>query len=312
MRTVFCTTPPLLAALLSLASLAHAAPTADQTQRAKEAYANGERAASEKHWADAARAFALADELAANDTALDSAIEAARRADDAVLAMNLAERAQRSATTRSLPSVAAARKAFSARTAAIELDCVKEQPACVARIDDALALVARTWVTPGGHTVRFDEPTSPKIVVDAKAGTTTPVAPAPPPKIETAPEAPPKSDAPESHGISGWWIALPAGATVVAGAITAGFGATYSSSQSDYEDARGVAPVAEQQKLIDETEAWQDRTNVAIALTAITAAATAAVIVTVLVVNGSDDEPSSTVEVSPSADGATARWTVRF
>jgi hypothetical protein len=279
----------------------------DDKLRAGVAYTLGTKLALEQKWAEAAAEFALADALAPNDTALDAALEASIRADDAVLGMNLTERAERSPSTRALRSVAAARQKFEGRVALVEVPCVALATPCKGALDGKAIVAARTWVVPGTHSAVFESEPGREIPFEIAAGSRREVVPPPPlvaPPVEPPPRAapPPPREEP-SGGVSGLWILVPAGATVAAAAVTAGFGAAFLSSKGDFEDAQGVAAPDAQQTLIDETEAWQDRTNVMLGVSAVCAAATAAVVVAVLATGGEDEAPVATLYVAPSASG---------
>ncbi len=278
----------------------------DDKLRAGVAYTLGTKLALEQKWAEAAAEFALADALAPNDTALDAALEASIRADDAVLGMNLTERAERSPSTRALRSVAAARQKFEGRVALVEVPCVALATPCKGALDGKGIVAARTWVVPGTHSVVFESEPGREIPFEIAAGSRREVVPPPPlvaPPVEPPPRPAPPPPREEPSGVSGLWILVPAGATVAAAAVTAGFGAAFLSSKGDFEDAQGVQAPDAQQALIDETEAWQDRTNVMIGVSAVCAAATAAVVVAVLATGGEDEAPVATLFVAPSASG---------
>lgn len=307
MHSRWITTLPFLVALTwSSAGSAQDDPKA----RAKVAYAQGEALAAKKQWAEAAIQFALADELAPNDTALESALEAARRADNGVLAMNLVERAQRSSTAAGLPSVAAAREKFASSLTAVALPCIDESPPCVATLGGDAIQRRRTWVKPGTYVVRFTEPPgAADVEVIATAGEEIAVNP----KVERSSDQPPPPPATEASGVSGYWIILPAAVTVVGGAMLAGFGVKFLSAVSDFEAAQGVEPVPRQEELRDEAQTWETAANAAIGITAVAAAVTAGVVIAVVVTNGKDSEPpQSSLTLAPRAGGFEVGWSSRF
>jgi len=84
----------VLAAALMVAPLA---ARADDPEAARAAYDRGAAAFKAKRYAEAAAELVRADALAPNAVALESALKAAELADDAALAMTLADRAEQRA-----------------------------------------------------------------------------------------------------------------------------------------------------------------------------------------------------------------------
>src|SRR5687768_1985938 len=119
--------------VLVCASIAHAEPDVDS---ARSAYDRGAAAYDRGEYPLAAAELARADELAANDVALELALKAAVKAEDAPLAMTLAARAdgrQGNAALRSARDAARARMA--SRTGRVVVTCLPST-ICNATFDD--------------------------------------------------------------------------------------------------------------------------------------------------------------------------------
>jgi hypothetical protein len=316
----------ILAALaVGLASVPASAED-DTKTRAKAAYAAGEKLAAEADWPKAAQAFAEADAIAPNDVALESALEAAIRADLPLLGMELVDRSTRSASAAAIPAVGKARELFGPRTSALVVRCVTEPTPCDARVDGRRIDVGRVWVSPGKHSVVFvtkdGERTVPLELSPGEAREITPPR-ATPPAVMAPPPVPPPP--PADEGASPWWVALPGGLTLVfGGVLIAGAVETKSaeSALADYQvegrpDDGAPASAyetyeARQRELIDDGEQWATVTNVFIGLTAAAGAAT--VLVAALGVDWTDGgEAGTTAIVSPvPGGGATVGVAGRF
>lgn len=173
----------LLAASLFACAVAPApAALAAGVATAREIYDQGAAAYRRGEYAAAAELFARADEIAPNAVALEAALRAALRADEPVLGIELAERAEERLEARSrergdarskermnerararereadgrgaslLAAAGAARDAFASRVGRIEASC----RGCTARIDGASVPPGRPrWVEAGFHLVQL-------------------------------------------------------------------------------------------------------------------------------------------------------------
>jgi hypothetical protein len=134
---------------LTIGRMATAEPTAEGRKRAGASFDGGVAAFKRADYADAAKAFLLADELAPNSQALTNAIAAGRRAHDDLLVARASERA----LSRGDPALgAAAREALSeasARLAVIEASC--EPKPCALALDGVKVPDGRQYVLPGTH-----------------------------------------------------------------------------------------------------------------------------------------------------------------
>jgi hypothetical protein len=143
----------LLAALLAAPTLARA----DDPEAAHQAYDRGKAAFDARRWAEAAGEFARADALAPNPVALESALKAAVLADDPLLAMSLADRAEsRSGAGEAV--IGAAKKArarFADRTGKLLVRCAAARR-CTVNVDaDPFPVEQRRWVKAGDHAVEI-------------------------------------------------------------------------------------------------------------------------------------------------------------
>lgn len=148
---------------------------ADGESSARAAYDAGASAYNDHDFRLAATQFARADELVPNPAVLKLALAAAVRAEDAVLSMNLVQRAERRASTDSalLELVRVTRARFESQVGFVEARCASGQ-ACQAyladqRLEPGLPLA----VTPGRLELRFGEGQSEsRVTVDVVAAHT--------------------------------------------------------------------------------------------------------------------------------------------
>ncbi len=279
-----------LAALAIVASCTAAvdvrADEADIVAAARESYDRGAAAYDARDWARAAPAFARADELSPNLSVMELALTASLRADDAVTAMTVVERAQRRLGEASPLQAAlkAARERFSGRVGHITVLC----PAplfCSATVDGALTPVGvARYATVGNHVVELTADGNPeRHLIQVGTGASVEVRPnalaqAPPPaapiggpkpspvvapsKIATV--APPPA---QPSGISPGWFLLGATATLALGAVTVGSGLDTRQKHQAFlahpTDDQGSAGMAA-----------QTRTNVLVGLTVASALTT--------------------------------------
>lgn len=136
--------------VITLAFPAFADPRSEEL--ASLAYARGEAAASRQDYPAAARAFAAADAYAPNAVALEAALKTSLLADDAVFAMSLVSRANRSAETAALPVVKEVFERFRRAGGTIVAECASED-ACKLSIDGASVSGQSAWVLAGDHGV---------------------------------------------------------------------------------------------------------------------------------------------------------------
>jgi hypothetical protein len=281
-----------IAAFAGASLVASVALGDDARARAKAAYEAGAAAAGRHDYAEAARRFAEADELAPNDVTLTEALKAAARADDPVLGMRLVDRAEsRHGAAPLAGAAAAAREKLAARASRVTLACPDERP-CEATLDGAAApLATPIWTSPGAHRATFTTDPSTSHPLDVAAGaaiTFRPPAPArplpPPPAPLAEPLAPirPLAPAPASAfapapdtsrtGPSSAWFWIAAGTTVALAGVTAWSGADAVSLHDKWEKGDDAAKASGQDA--------QLRTNVLLGVTG--AALVGTVIVAVL------------------------------
>jgi hypothetical protein len=307
-----------LAAACLIASPSAHAQTDDAKSRARESYARGEALTAEARWREAALAFAEADALAPNDVALEAALEAAIRAEDAPLAMNLCERTTRSEASSRLPSVEVARSKYASAAALLRIPCLEATPPCGATVDGVDVSSPRWWVTPGRRELRLQASGAAPVArtVDAVAGREHAV------ELEAArPEPKPPTSAADraDAGVSPWWLALPGGVTVASAVVFAVQGARASSLEGDLATLQTAgrpgagasagdvdAWVAEQQSLVDDGSAAATLSNVFLGVGAAAAVTTVVMAAFVVDWDGSSSGPPVGLVVSPVAGGGAA------
>ena len=232
------------------------ADEAADKKAASEAYERGARAFGQGSYASAAADFARADELAPAPAALEAALKAAISADDPVLAMTLADRADgRPHSDAVAAQVTRARERFADRVGKLTVLCAAP---CTARVGDQTVPVgAPRYHRTGNHVLEITTGAAPPelFAVQLAPRATlvwTPPAKTPPPATAPAPDltpsAPPSaaptaaassapgprstavppatapSSSPPAPGLSPAWFALGAGLTAVAAGATVGFG----------------------------------------------------------------------------------------
>ena len=188
---------------IAFADVPSASP--DDMAKARHAYDLGAEAFAHKSYAEAAKQFALADEIGPNPVALESSLRAAILADDAVLAMILAERAEMRPKSAAVEAQAKkAREQFGMRTGRISVTCAPTTTCTAAMVVDtahpdqvvALTIGKRFWllagerhfaVTAGGSTTQLALSIPPGGVIDWQA----PAPSSPPQTLPTAGRAEP-------------------------------------------------------------------------------------------------------------------------
>jgi hypothetical protein len=273
-----------------------AAEVGDERARAHAAYQRGASAYKSGAFAAAARAFAEADDLSPHELTLSQALKSAERADDPVLAMEIAERAERRGGP--LSDAAERLRAQSlGRVGRLTPRCPSAEP-CEARIDGQPVTPGRgRWVLVGDRTVEIVVPERAgdqtvgrmaRFMVRVRAGVdlvvpeTDVLAPAAPPTAGAAqprptqagpPVAPPPRDepsAPAASGIAPAWFWMGVGITAVLAGVTIASGVDALAKNDAFQEV--PTPEAES----DGRDA-QTRTNILVGATAASAVAAAAI-----------------------------------
>ncbi len=262
-----------------------AAPArADDREAAHQAYDRGTAAFDHQRWAEAAAEFARADALAQSPVALESALKAAVLADDPILALTLADRAE--AREGKSPSIVAAaqraRVRFADRVGKLSIRCAVAR--CTVNVDaDPFPVGQPRWVNVGEHAVEigvdgrvarytltiaggktldFQEP--------AIATPDPPQAPPPPPVVVAPPPvlAPPpaialppplRAEPPRAEGISPAWFWVGCGVTAAIGAGAIASGVDTLAKHDDFITGRTDDPTS--------GKAAQTRTNLLFGVT---------------------------------------------
>ena len=291
----------LLAALLVAPALARA----DDPEAAHQAYDRGKAAFDARRWAEAAGEFARADALAPNPVALESALKAAVLAEDPLLAMTLADRAEsRSGAGEAVLGAAKkARARFADRTGKLLVRCAAARR-CTVNVDaDPFPVEQRRWVKAGDHaveisaegktsrytvkvegamTLEWSEPAaaSPEGPPPA-ASVAPPPSAAPPapsaaplavlavlPPAAIAPPAPPPAEPAPQTGLSPAWFWAGLGLSAVAGGLSVASGLDTLAKHDDFMSGVTDSSVA--------GRAAQTRTNVLLGVTGAFGLSTAA------------------------------------
>jgi hypothetical protein len=184
-----------------------------QIDAAADAYDRGVAAHARGDHKTAAREFARADELVPSDGALDAALDACDKCDEALLCTRVAARAERTTSAALRAKADGVRRRFAARVGQIEIACaapcnvlVDGEPVEVGAVHTLLSGQHRVVAVRDG---RRDERN-----VEVPAGTRLEVMFVAPPKsvpVAVTPLPPP----PRRSGISPAWVVLGAGVTAV-------------------------------------------------------------------------------------------------
>ncbi len=262
-------------------TLAVAAPArGDQaTDAARVAYDRGASAYDAGDYPRAAVELAKADELAANDVALELAIKAAVKADNPRLAMTLAARGARRSTAGVAAAVELARSKMAGRTGTIIVMCPM-RAGCVPVVDGEVAHAgAPHIVLVGDHTVVVEGGGGPRDTLPAKVTAdaivevraSPPRAQAEPVPVLPAPRAkdekPSTKQSTPSNGISPAWFWASLGLTAVLGGVTA---ASAVDTRKKHEDFLASPSESLQNAGLDA----QLRTNLLVGATGVAALAT--------------------------------------
>jgi hypothetical protein len=241
---------------------------ADDVEAARQAYERGTSAYSRGDFAEAARRYATADELAPNPVTLESALKASIKADDAALGMTLVDRAERRSPTGPLEAAARrARAKFEGGAGKLIVRCADERP-CGVKIDGTEQRAgSAVWLTAGAHQVEISGPSAGVFSVRVEGGREASwrppeqAAPAPPPpalpRVDRGPaeatQALPKP-APDSGGMSPAWFWIAAGTTAALGGVSIWSGVDTLSKHDDFVRGNDAAE--------EPGRAAQTRTNV--------------------------------------------------
>lgn len=272
----------LLFGALSLSSSASAAEP-DSKERARAAYDRGLEAHKQGDMHKAAEEFALADSLAPSPVALKAALEAAIEADDPVIGAELLERTKREPMPASLgPRIKEAHKRFRGRAGRIRVGCPTGS-SCVAKVDGTSVEIDKVaWMPTGQRNVVVT--VDGQMQMKAVEVTSDQVAEYTPEKAAAIekPKAEPSANA-ETKSTPGFrFKSLPpiyfyvgAGVTLVLAGVTTYFGFDTTSKHGQFVDVgcerawKSACP-----GLKSDGESAQSRTNVTLALTLVSAAAT--------------------------------------
>jgi hypothetical protein len=248
-------------AALSLLLLVLPASAADSAEviAARAAYDRGVAAFADKDYRAAAAAFAEADAKVRNDVALGAAIDAAMRADDAVLVMQLVERA----VDRPAVKTDEARAKFGKRVGRVVVTCT-----CTATLDGrALPVGKPSIVVIGHHALVLTSGSK----TDARAVEVGPAS-----TNEIAWTAPVDAPRVQPSGISPAWFWIGVGATVVLAGATTVSGLAVRADHDAFE-RECTSPSSRCSDLARDGVAGQRRTNVLLAVSIVSFAATTVV-----------------------------------
>lgn len=301
--------------VLSLLVSASAAAE-DDRERARKAYDRGVVAHKQGAYARAANEFALADTLAPSPVALRAALDAAVKADDPVLGMELVARSARVSPlpTELRTSVEAAKTSFVGRTGTMSLRCHESAP-CEASVDGATltaekgrivrvgehAVVIRAHGTEEARSVRVgpDErvelrpttsappsaPVASATAVPAVLPTATPAPTSVPPTStpssgpvpESTRSAEPERSAAGDRGLPPVVVVIGAGLTAVAGGLSVWSGLDTKSTHDDFTAQRcATQPTNACDALASSGKSAETRSNVLFVTTAVLGVATLA------------------------------------
>jgi hypothetical protein len=213
---------------------------ADDVQAARQAYDRGAAAYDAADYPLAVSELARADELFANDVALELALKAAVKADDARMAMQLAVRADRRTRNGTLAAAAvAAREKMAGRTGTITITC-PGRASCAATIDAGAVPAGGPYVVlVGVHRITVQATGGPREAFDARVepGSNVDVKASPARAVPLAgPVAPPVHAADSSgSGISPVWFWVGLGVTAVLGGAAVGSAVDTRSKHDDFK-----------------------------------------------------------------------------
>ncbi|HEY2366548.1 MAG TPA: hypothetical protein VGH87_09185, partial [Polyangiaceae bacterium] len=161
--------------------------SAQDRDKARAAYAEGTRLYKQGDFAAAASKYAEADTLAPSPVALQAALDATVKADDAVLGAELLERARTRDVSGTLAtSVRSANEKLAHRAAKLTATCPS---ACTVTLDgNAIEAGHARWVKSGTHAIVFiTEGRTDAQTIDLAADSEKTITPAPPPTVTQPP-----------------------------------------------------------------------------------------------------------------------------
>jgi hypothetical protein len=209
-------------------------------EAARQAYDRGAAAYDAGDYARAMAELSRADELFPSDIALELALKAAVKGDDARTAVVLANRADQRSKGGSLgAAVAAARTKMAGRTGTVSVAC-PGRAACTAKIDDKDLPAGEAYVVlVGQHRVVIEGGGAPREAYDVRVDPdATLVVKAQPPPAVPPPAGPPRAreQPPESprSGISPVWFWFGAGLTAVVGGVAIASGLDTRAKHDDF------------------------------------------------------------------------------
>jgi len=270
----------------SVTASAQPQPPQGDMAAARDAYDRGAASYDAGEYALAAQQLSRADAIVANDVALELALKAAVKANDALLTMDLAARAD----TRQSPALLAARDDARAkmgpRTGRVTVFCAPRTAACTATFDDgAFPVNQARWVLAGEHRVVVTDSASksrqafrvrvdPAAAVEVVPSAVPVFAPAPANTSSENKESKDTSrDAPTSRrsgGLAPAWFYAGLGVTTALGV-----GTVFSAVDTQDKHERFVASPS--RSLSNDGADAQVRTNVLIGATAVSAVVSAAI-----------------------------------
>ena len=246
-----------------------------ESTRAREAYDRGIVAFQRGEFAAAAREFATADAMVPSGVALHAALDAAIRADDPVLGVELLERVARGPADGALETTARdARAKFARRTGRVSLVCGTSP--CRATIDGAAVEGgARVVLRVGPHTAMIEsDGRRERRDVDVPPDDTVVLSPADA-AVATPPPMKPRPRV--SDGVSPVWVYFGIGATAIVGGLSVASGIDTAKKHSNFVDAgcdRGGPGCLTS---ANDGSSAQTRTNVLLGVTAALGVTTAAI-----------------------------------
>ncbi len=230
-----CVLPALTALVLTL--LGADGQACVHEARASAVYEEGSQALSDGRYNEAARKFAVADELCPHDVALGEAFRAVEAADDPILCMQLIERGERRGA---LPEQRAKLKQHcEAQVGQVVVHCPGST--CVASIDgQSVKLHEPTWVLNGEHVVDLEidgGPVRPHHVVvrSGKLTVVPPANPVPDPPYVVPPPDPANTPPDVSRGMHPAIFFVGLGLTLASGGVLIWSGLDTVSKNDDFK-----------------------------------------------------------------------------
>jgi len=260
---------------------------------ARDAYDRGAASYDAGEYALAAQQLAKADQIAPNDVALELALKAAVKANDALLAMDLVTRAEGrpSASPGVLAARDDARAKMANRVGKVTVKCAPGTSRCTATLDDApFPTTDSRFVLAGAHRVVIDDGSGAKQAfrVRVDPGASVPVeaaAPAPAtslPNETTTTTPPPAPPSRAGAGISPAWFWIGTGLSTALGGVTI---ASAVDTRNKHAEFRANPSLERSDDGVDA----QLRTNLLVASTAAVVVTTAVLGLFFVKWSGSDD-----------------------